>query len=516
MENQSYNITDSYQYAATLYSSISQPVLVMDNEGTVVFNNNAFSRLAEQWSQVPGKWPDESNELILLATSAVGFMCASGKKEHQFAAASSGGSSNLQVQVKASKIDFPSPLQGTTLLVFDENEQQKEKGQDRETWFRNMADIAPAMIWMADARRRFTFFNKAWLEFTGKEMNVELSGGWKENVYEEDIQLIIETCKTIYNDHHPFEKDLRLKRKDGEFRWIKCFGKPSYTPENKFDGFIGTCYEIHNQVMTNELLEKIIKERTAELKQINRNLEHSNSELKQFAYVASHDLQEPLRKIITYADRLIEKKETIPPDQQILVTRIIDSSKRMTKLIEDILDFSSIANMEKRFVRLDLKAVLRETLHNFDLLISQKNAKLVVKNLPVVEVVPSQMKQLFHNLISNALKFSRPGCPEIVIDCSIATADDLSPLPPQSREKKYFHLTFHDNGIGFEEEFSETIFEIFRRLNDKHSYPGTGIGLALCKKIIDFHNGLIYAKSKEGEWTTFHILLPEKQSAADV
>jgi two-component system CheB/CheR fusion protein len=511
MENSSYTITDAYQYAATLFGNVSQPVMVMDKDGAIVYNNGAFKNLAEHWSPAPGKTHDDNNEIIFLSASAVSLMSDKGMNEHHFEATSSCGLKQLQIQVRATRVNFPSPLQGTTIFLFDENVQQNEKEPDSESWFRHMADQAPAMIWKADAKGKFTFFNKAWLEFTGKEMKPEIDGGWKENVYKEDIDGVYNTCKIVYNNRQPIEKDLRLKRKDGEFRWIKCFANPSYTPDKRFNGFVGTCYETHNQVMTNEWLEKIIKERTEELKRINLNLEHSNTELKQFAYVASHDLQEPLRKIITYADRIIEKKEKIPPDLQLLVTRIIDSSKRMTKLIEDVLNFSSISNTEKNFVRLDLKAILREVLYNFDLLINQKNAKLTATNLPIIEMVPSQMRQLFHNLISNALKFSRPDSPEIIIDCAVATADDLALLPPQSREKKYYHITVHDNGIGFEEKFAETIFEIFRRLNDKHSYPGTGIGLALCKKIVDFHNGHIYAHSKEEEWTTFHILLPEKQ-----
>jgi two-component system CheB/CheR fusion protein len=511
MENLSYTISDSYLYAATLFGKVCQPVMIMGNDGMVIFHNSAFDSLVDDRDKVSPDKPQHSairNEIYFHSAKAVTLMLGSGRDEYHFTLPASG---NIQVSANASRVSYSSPLQGTTVFIFDENIQQKNESAERETWFREMADHAPAMMWAADASGKFTFFNKAWLEFTGKEMNEEINGGWKENVYEEDIKGVFNLCRSVYSVNQAFEKDLRLKRKDGEFRWIKCFGKPSYTGDNHFNGFVGTCYETHNQVMTNEGLEKVIKEHIAELKQINRNLEHSNSELKQFAYVASHDLQEPLRKIITYADRLHEKKEIIPPDQQILVTRIIDSAKRMTKLIEDILNFASISNTEKRFARLDLKAVFRETLHNFDLLITQKNAKLTANNLPVIEVVPSQMKQLFHNLISNALKFARPGSPEIVIDCSVATLDDMAFLPPASREKKYYHLTFHDNGIGFEEEFSETIFQIFRRLNDKHSYPGTGIGLALCKKIVDFHNGYIYAQSKEAEWTTFHVLLPEIQ-----
>lgn len=304
-----------------------------------------------------------------------------------------------------------------------------------------------------------------------------------------------------------------MKRYDGEYRWILNSAVPTYDADGEFSGYTGSCTEIHDKRMLNEELEQMVQERTHELQEANMNLERSNSELAQFAYVASHDLQEPLRKIITFSTRLKERFiEVIPNQGREYIHKINLSAERMRNLIDDLLNFSRISRFEKKFIKTDLNKVLRDVLSDFDLLIQEREAIIHIDKLPVLDAVPLQMNQLFNNLISNALKFtSRISVPVISIRCRRLSSEDLDTYSQLEKDIQYYEITFSDNGIGFPQEFADQIFIIFQRLNDKEDYPGTGIGLALCRKIVRNHGGEIVAKSEEGKGSVFYIIIPAEQ-----
>lgn len=262
---------------------------------------------------------------------------------------------------------------------------------------------------------------------------------------------------------------------------------------------------------TNSLLEEKVKERTRELVQLNKELEVSNTELEQYAYVASHDLQEPLRKIITFGNILLEKIVKEQPEALSLMQKIISSSERMRNLINDLLNFSRLSG-QSHFKNTDLNAVVSETIADLELFIKEKDATIKVEELPSAEVIPGQMRQVFQNLISNALKFSKEGTPaKITIRAEVV--EEKSFYGEASSEGNYVRIYICDNGIGFDIRFIEKIFTIFQRLHNRNEYGGTGIGLAIVKKVIERHNGIITAESKEGEGTTFIIVLPLKQDS---
>lgn len=242
-----------------------------------------------------------------------------------------------------------------------------------------------------------------------------------------------------------------------------------------------------------------------QLEAANESLMKQNEELEQFAYVASHDLQEPLRKITTFA-RMIEKAELDQGDAPRYIQKIIQSSNRMSELIRDVLKFSQL-NRSESFQMVDLNYVLDNILMDFELLIEQKSASFSYEKLPVIEAVPRQMSQLFYNLISNALKFSRPNVPvNIRIRCS-----KIKGVSPNDSSIEYFRISFADNGIGFNQTYADKIFMMFQRLNTREQFSGSGIGLAMVKKIISNHHGYIVAEGEEGKGATFHVILPEKQ-----
>lgn len=246
-------------------------------------------------------------------------------------------------------------------------------------------------------------------------------------------------------------------------------------------------------------LEQKVDERTAQLLR-------KNNELEQFAYIASHDLQEPLRKIRTFSELLQKSMQGNGTQANHYFEKIQSSAARMTTLIKDVLEYSRLSDPDAQFVDTDLQAILKNTLTDFELLIEQKAALVQSDSLPVVKGIPLQLQQLFTNLIGNSLKFSEK---EPLIKIT-ATSPAMHEIPEGlSRELDYIRLTFQDNGIGFEQQFSDRIFTIFQRLNDKKAYAGTGIGLALCKKIVENHHGLIQAEGALGKGATFNVYLPK-------
>lgn len=246
-------------------------------------------------------------------------------------------------------------------------------------------------------------------------------------------------------------------------------------------------------------LEQKVDERTAELLR-------KNNELEQFAYIASHDLQEPLRKIRTFSELLQKSMQGSGNQANHYFEKIQSSAARMTVLIKDVLEYSRLSDPDARFVNTDLQAILKSTLTDFELLIEQKGAVVQSANLPVVRGIPLQIQQLFTNLIGNSLKFCEKD-PLIKISAAAVPVDEL---PEElANDKAYIKLIFQDNGIGFEQQFSDRIFTIFQRLNDKKAYAGTGIGLALCKKIAENHHGLIQAEGELGKGATFTVYLPK-------
>ena len=256
----------------------------------------------------------------------------------------------------------------------------------------------------------------------------------------------------------------------------------------------------------NSHLEANVQERTKELLEANKSLKRSNAELQQYAYLASHDLQEPLRKIITFSQLIEEKFLFDAPEAKNFIGKVIAASERMRSLINDLLDYSKLS-VELQFCLTDLNIELQNVLNDLELAIKDSGALVHIENLPSVDTVPGQMRQVFQNLISNALKFSKKGQPPVIRVWSERTAKkELHGKTDGSG--KYLRLFVSDNGIGFDEIYREKIFTIFQRLHGRNDYEGTGIGLAIVKKIVETHDGIISAKSEEGKGATFIIVLP--------
>jgi len=268
------------------------------------------------------------------------------------------------------------------------------------------------------------------------------------------------------------------------------------------DGVTASFFNITEMRKSGEDLKKKIQE-----------LEQSNYELEQYAYVASHDLQEPLRKIRIFGGLIRDKSGAqLDAGTRIYLQRLIDAAERMTTLINELLKFSRLFKPEKQFVQINLNEVLNNVLKDFDLMIQEKNVQIKSSTLPTIEANPLHMNQLFYNLIHNALKFSDiKEQPLLQISSRQLEPDEVIKHETLDKRHQYYEIVFKDNGIGFRPEFASQIFEIFKRLNEQHIYPGSGIGLSLCKKIILNHHGIIWAKGEEKEGASFHIILPAAQ-----
>lgn len=272
---------------------------------------------------------------------------------------------------------------------------------------------------------------------------------------------------------------------------------------------VGTAYwmsarEINARHKAAEQLERKVAERTQELNELNTALRASNGELEQFASVASHDLQEPLRKIEAFGDRLKSRSTSLDETGKDYLARILDSASRMRTLINDLLSFSRVTTRAQPFATVDLSRIAAEVVSDLEGRLQQVEGRVDLRPLPPIEADPTQIRQLLQNLIGNALKFHRPGVtPVVEVDGQVTPAGEGTPR---------VILTVKDNGIGFEETYLDRIFEVFQRLHGRNEYEGTGIGLAICRKIVERHGGTITARSAPGEGATFIVTLPIRQS----
>jgi len=272
----------------------------------------------------------------------------------------------------------------------------------------------------------------------------------------------------------------------------------------------------------NANLEKEIEDRKAteeKIKRLNQQLFNNNMQLKstveeldRFAFVASHDLQEPLRKIQLFTDKIQKRaKDELTSETAGYFQKITKASERMQLLINDLLKFSRDTNDVHAFEQINLNLILREVLGDIEAEIERKKATIESGTLPVIWGVPSQVRQLFQNLISNALKFCKEDCvPHIHIQSQKVPGSQLSGLDLSYMHHNYYKISVRDNGIGFDPKYSDEIFVVFKRLHSYHEFEGTGIGLSICKKIVEKHHGYISASSKVNEGSVFTVTLPER------
>jgi PAS domain S-box-containing protein len=378
---------------------------------------------------------------------------------------------------------------------------------EREEKFRSLVQTLPQLVWVTDAKGSPEFASFRWEEYSGIDFSNEKN--WKSIVHPDDYERLNLAWEHSVERGKFHTIDVRLKSKSGEYKWHTVKGEPVLDIKNNIVKWVGAFTDIHTEKLFTKELEVKVKERTEELQQFNIELERKNKDLQSFAYISSHDLQEPLRKIQTFASRIVVKEyDNLSEYGKDNFNRMQNSAKRMQTLIQDLLSYSKTNSAERIFEKVDLNLLVEEVKGELWEDLKEKNAFVEADNLCYANVIPFQFRQLFVNLLSNSLKFSKPEVPPYIkIEAKIAKGKYLEneKLSPNSN---YCHISVSDNGIGFESQYSEKIFEVFQRLHGKNEYKGTGIGLSIVKKIVENHNGIICAKGELNKGATFNIYIP--------
>ena len=335
-------------------------------------------------------------------------------------------------------------------------------------------------IWEYDVRTGRFMFDDRMMEMTG--VDGQLFDGsfrsFEKHIHDEDVQNVNKAFQRTLEGKKPFESIFRVLDKDGGTKYLIAKGM-LYSNDDNPSRIIGVGFDITEM--------KKGSERT--LFELNEELARSNKELEQFAYVASHDLQEPLRMVSSFTQLLSDRYgDNLDQNAREYIKFAVDGSKRMYNLINGLLAYSRIHSKGKEFTEVDVKNVLEEVLRNLSILAKKKNAIITVGNMPFVYADRSQLGQLFQNLISNSIKFS-VGIPKIKVS--------------SVEQSENFLFSVKDNGIGIDPQYFERIFQIFQRLLPREEYEGTGIGLSICKRIVERHGGKIWVESKPGKGATF-------------
>jgi len=411
-----------------------------------------------------------------------------------------------------------------------ESKRAAQAVQESEARFRTMASLVPLIIWTTDPLGQCTFMNTRWEEMTGVPAEQGLGTAWMEFIHPDDRENIRRSWKRALGARKQFEAKFRFRSASGNHPVCFAHSTPRYDASGTFAGYIGIIQNISLEEQIKSSLEKIVLERTDDLRRRNTDLKRAeealqkkneelekiNNQLEAFAHIASHDLQEPLRKIQTYSNRLFQlESENLSPKGRELYQRIQHSSERMRNLIQDLLTFSRSNFSDATFENVDLNVLLDEVLSDLEVKISDRNATIESNGLPRLVVIRFQFHQLLLNLISNALKFSKPNEPaHVLVTSQVLSADEMKAMTAIDARGDYHLISISDNGIGFDPRFADRIFEMFHRLHNRSNYEGTGIGLAICKKIVENHEGHITAEGRPGEGATFRIYLPAEESTS--
>jgi PAS domain S-box-containing protein len=408
----------------------------------------------------------------------------------------------IKIQDVTEQVTGSRKIEETNLQLEQQNMELLRQRNFIETLFNSIVDV----IAVVDTSYRYISINSSALKLYGLE---------KENVIGKSI---LELFPII--EESGMYRDLQRAMK-GELVYDHSY--TSTLLNRHFENYYVPLFDHRNQVYAvmilghdvSKLMEASEKIRKAKdiLEARNEQLQRSNDELEQFAFVASHDLQEPIRKIATFSNKLLTRsKESFSEETTTYLKRIHKSTVRMYELINGLLHYSRITRENNQFAKVSLQNIIADVLVDFDLKIRQKRALVQFDNLPEIDAVAIQMTQLFSNLISNSLKFSRKDVPPVIQIASSVLDKEQKRFYNLNLKTDYVTVFFVDNGIGFEQVYAEKVFELFQRLHERNQYEGSGIGLSICRKIIANHNGLIYAFSEVDKGVTFQIMLPVSQA----
>lgn len=390
----------------------------------------------------------------------------------------------------------PERLSGVVVDITEQkNSEQKLKASEER--FRIMANASPHFIWELSSEGFPLYVNKAALDYVGKTYEEYIEQPWSEYLHLDDAEFVTREILEAVAARKGYRVEHRIQSATGEYQWFISSADPSFFPDGELYRYIGSAINIDDL----KRAEQALATQHALAQDYARRLESSNKDLSQFASVVSHDLQAPLRKVTMFADMIKEKEaENLSEEGRKYLDRIQYSISRMTELIRDLLALSRIDRSNTPFIKTDLKDVMITVLDDLATDIAQTNAQIVLGQMVTLEADTKQITQMFSNLISNAIKYRK---------------SDVQPIihvQSQYIDEQSVQMTVTDNGIGIKSEYFSKIFEIFQRLHSESQYSGTGIGLAIVKRIVDRHNGIISVESIPGKSSTFKVILPKESS----
>ncbi|MDQ6813326.1 MAG: PAS domain S-box protein [Bacteroidota bacterium] len=400
-------------------------------------------------------------------------------------------------------------ITGVIVLASNVTDQVIAKQELVKSEARNRLAVEAAQLgtYEVDINRQTIFHNERTAQIFGFPPSYQIAYGTMiKHIHPDDIE-IRNTAHAVAREKGELFYEVRIIRANNEIRWIRLNGK-YISKEIANDFLIGTIFDITEEKRAAELLEQKINERTKELVRANEQLEKSNLELEQFAHISSHDLQEPLRKITLFANMTIKQgNQNLDDKTKRNLDKIKESAQRMSASLTALLNYSELKKVEE-FVGIDVDKVVTGILSDLEMLIAEKEGRVVRDRLPVIKGIPHQIQQLFYNLINNACKFSRQDVAP-VIQIHFKEVDGTHKEINTDAATDYWEFIIEDNGVGFEQKFADRIFSMFQRLHNKEAYGGTGIGLALCKKVVENHKGFIWAVAEPNKGAQFHVILPK-------
>lgn len=400
-------------------------------------------------------------------------------------------------------------VNGVAVIAIDVTGQvlSRQAIEKSESRFRTLLEAIVQITWTSTPEGDINFFNQRWYDYTGHHPDQTEIIGWQEAIHPDDLPNTLAVYRKSLVDGTTFEIENRYRRGiDGQYRWHLNRALPLRDETGTITLWVGTATDIQEQKQVTSELEQQVQSRTEQLTASNLDLRRSNENLEKFAYIASHDLQEPLRKIQSFGDILKNQYEAQLGEGINYLERMQNAASRMSALIKDLLVFSRISTRQEATLPVDLNLVLATLVEDMEL----GNARLNVEVLPVILGDRLQLSQLFLNLLSNALKFQKPDTvPVIEVKADQIIAAELPVDVKPARSAALYHcISVADNGIGFDEKYLDRIFQVFQRLHNRSEYAGTGVGLAICEKVAANHGGAITAISKPGQGATFSIYLP--------
>lgn len=402
----------------------------------------------------------------------------------------------------------PERMLGTVRDITDERNFHQQL-LEREEKFRLLADSMPQHIWTSDPDGNLNYFNQSVFDYAGLTLEEIKKNGWIQIVHPDDREENIKQWLKAIETGEDFLIEHRFRKHNGEYRWQLSRAIPQKDKDGVIKMWVGTSTDIQDQKMFTNELENMVRLRTNELRQKNLDLEKMNKELQSFVYISSHDLQEPLRKIQTFSSRIKAKELDVLSDSaRNNFSRMQKAASRMQNLIQDLIAYSRTNTQEKNFEIINLHEIIEDTKETLSEELEERDVTFKLGEICDLKIIPVQFKQVVLNLVSNSIKFSIEGYPTIIeINCETLEGRNTG-IESLYRKKKYTHIQISDNGIGFEEQYNQKIFEVFQRLHNKDDYSGTGIGLAIVKRIIENHEGAIKAKGELNKGATFSIYIP--------